>query len=321
MVDRPHQLQAELGQIVVGRDQVRAAAGERVQVERQRGDQGLAFAGFHFGDGAAVEHHAAQQLHVVVAQAGGAFARLAHRGESFRQHFPEDVLLRLLERLFDAVDFEAGEFLFVGAQHLQVFLLRLLQFGAQIGRRRLDALLKGDGHPAQRVVALALELRLQFADAGDDRPELLEDFLIWVAGDGVVEAFDHNGRFSVWPSVAASPERTAAALLRMRSRKPPFYHAPRRGDSQAGHKVREAAATLQQKWVLNGEKGAHAKAERALTQRRKGAKGAHAKAEREITQRRKGRSRKGAKGAHAKAEREITQRRKDLPSLRLCVFA
>ena len=53
------------GQVVVDRDQVAALAGERVQVERQDGDQGLSLAGRHLGDLALVQHDPADQLHVV----------------------------------------------------------------------------------------------------------------------------------------------------------------------------------------------------------------------------------------------------------------
>ena len=66
---------------------------ERVQVERQRGDQGLALAGLHLGDAAAVQHHAADQLHVVVAHAEHALARLAADGERLGQEVVERLAL------------------------------------------------------------------------------------------------------------------------------------------------------------------------------------------------------------------------------------
>ena len=45
---------------------MRAFTGERVQVERKRRDQRLAFARRHFRDAASVQHHAADELHVEV---------------------------------------------------------------------------------------------------------------------------------------------------------------------------------------------------------------------------------------------------------------
>ena len=58
---------------------------EGVEVQRQGGDQGLALAGAHLGDLALVQHDAADQLHVEVAQADRARGRLAHRREGLRQ--------------------------------------------------------------------------------------------------------------------------------------------------------------------------------------------------------------------------------------------
>ena len=55
------------GQVVVDGDHVHALAFQRVQVHRQGRGQGLAFAGAHLGDLAAVQDHAADQLHVEVA--------------------------------------------------------------------------------------------------------------------------------------------------------------------------------------------------------------------------------------------------------------
>ena len=80
LVDRPHPVGVAAGQVVVDRDQVHVHAGEGVQVERQRGHQRLALAGLHLGDAALVQHHAADQLDVEVAQAD------ASRLEASRTH-------------------------------------------------------------------------------------------------------------------------------------------------------------------------------------------------------------------------------------------
>ena len=84
-VDLPHPIGVAPGQIVVHRDDMHALAGERVEIDRQRGDQRLAFAGLHFGDLALVQDHAADQLHVEMALAERAPAGLAHDRERFRQ--------------------------------------------------------------------------------------------------------------------------------------------------------------------------------------------------------------------------------------------
>ena len=81
-VDLPHPLGVALGQIVVDGDDMYAAAGQRVQIDRERRDQRLAFAGLHLGNLALVQHHAADELNVEMALAERALAGLAHGGES-----------------------------------------------------------------------------------------------------------------------------------------------------------------------------------------------------------------------------------------------
>ena len=54
---------------------------QRVEVDRQRGHQGLAFAGAHLGDLAVVQRHATDVLHIEVPHLQAALAALAHRSE------------------------------------------------------------------------------------------------------------------------------------------------------------------------------------------------------------------------------------------------
>ena len=91
LVDLAHPFGVALGEIVVDGDDMDAAAGERVEIDRQRRDQRLAFAGLHLGDLAFVQDHAADQLHVEMALAERALGRLAHGGEGRHQ----DVVERL----------------------------------------------------------------------------------------------------------------------------------------------------------------------------------------------------------------------------------
>ena len=63
--DVAHPLRVAAGEVVVDRDEVGTAAGERVEIERQRRDERLAFTRRHLGDLALVEDHAADELHVV----------------------------------------------------------------------------------------------------------------------------------------------------------------------------------------------------------------------------------------------------------------
>ena len=76
-------------EIVVDRDKMDALAGDRVQIDRKRGDERLAFTGTHFRNPALMQHHAAKQLHIVMPLAEGAFRRLADSGEGLYQHIVE----------------------------------------------------------------------------------------------------------------------------------------------------------------------------------------------------------------------------------------
>ncbi len=90
---RAHPLGVAAGQVVVDRDDVDALAGQRVQVGRQRRHQRLAFAGLHLGDAAAVQHHAADELHVEVPHAERAAPGFADEGERIGQQVVERLAL------------------------------------------------------------------------------------------------------------------------------------------------------------------------------------------------------------------------------------
>ena len=89
LVEAAHPFGVALGQVVVDGDHVDALAGEGVEVAGQGGDQRLAFTGFHFGDLALVQHHAADQLDVEMAHVEDAAAGFADHGEGFDQQVVE----------------------------------------------------------------------------------------------------------------------------------------------------------------------------------------------------------------------------------------
>ena len=89
LVDLAHPLRVALSEVVVDGDDVHALAGERVQIDGQRGDERLALARLHLGDLALVQHHAADELHVEVALAQRALGGLAHGGEGRHQEIVE----------------------------------------------------------------------------------------------------------------------------------------------------------------------------------------------------------------------------------------
>ena len=86
VVNRPHPLRVALRQIVVHRHQMRPIALQRIQIERQRRHQRLPLARPHLRNLALVQHHPAQQLHIVVAHLHTPTRRLPHRRKRLRQN-------------------------------------------------------------------------------------------------------------------------------------------------------------------------------------------------------------------------------------------
>ena len=156
-IDAAHPFGVALGEVVVDGDDMHALAFERVEVDRQRGDQRLAFAGAHLGDGAAVQNHAADQLHVKRSQAQRPLGGLAHHREGRHQQ---------------AVEGRAGgdllpEFACLGAQ---LGVRQLADLGLERGDfsgarpQRLDAAIVGRaedfaGHAAETDHPLVLSIR------------------------------------------------------------------------------------------------------------------------------------------------------------------
>src|SRR5262249_11228944 len=91
-IELAHPLRVALGEIVVDRDHMNTAATERVEVYGQGRDQGFAFAGFHFGNLAAVQDHAADQLHVEMTHVEHAATSFADYGKSLFEDLIEDFI-------------------------------------------------------------------------------------------------------------------------------------------------------------------------------------------------------------------------------------
>ena len=89
VVDGPHPARVAAGQVVVHGHQVDPAAGQGVEIHRQRGDQRFPLPGPHLGDLALVQHHAPEQLHVEVTLPERAPRRLAHHRERLREEIIE----------------------------------------------------------------------------------------------------------------------------------------------------------------------------------------------------------------------------------------
>ena len=82
-VNAAHPVGIALRQIVVDGHDVHAGAGERIEVSRQCRHQGLALAGTHFRNLAAMQRKAADQLHIEMTHAHYALAGFANYGKSF----------------------------------------------------------------------------------------------------------------------------------------------------------------------------------------------------------------------------------------------
>ena len=107
LVKVPHPRGVAAREVVVHRHELHVLAGERVEVEREGGDERLAFAGLHLGDLALMEHDAAHELAVegdhVPRQRVAAYllrgahevaAGVLHEGERLGQEPVERHLLR-----------------------------------------------------------------------------------------------------------------------------------------------------------------------------------------------------------------------------------
>jgi hypothetical protein len=88
-----HPVGVAAGEVVVDGDDVHAVAGERVQVSRQGGDQGLALAGLHLRDVAEVQGGPAHELHLVVELPERAARRLADHRERLGQQVVERLVI------------------------------------------------------------------------------------------------------------------------------------------------------------------------------------------------------------------------------------
>ena len=155
-----HPVGVATGQVVVDGDDVDAVAGQRVQVDRQGGDERLALTGLHLGDVAQVQRRTAHQLHLVVELTEGAAGGLAHDRERLGQQVVERlaVAVALLERVGERAQFGVGQIDVVVLERLDV-----------IGNGRKSA----DLSCLHRRAEAWLEPRRPWYGASRARPELV----------------------------------------------------------------------------------------------------------------------------------------------------
>ena len=159
-VELAHPFRVAAGEVIVDRHEVRAATGEGIEIERQSGDEGLAFAGRHFRDAAAVEDDAADELHIEV------------------HHVPRHRLIADGEGLVALGQAAGGVF-----HHGKRFRQNLLQpAGERVGiLDRGEFGVPGSGLGAQFVVGERLELLVESIDRAHDRLQTPDLALIFRA--------------------------------------------------------------------------------------------------------------------------------------------
>ena len=84
-----HPRRVALSEIVVDGDDVHPLARERIEIGRQGGDEGLAFAGAHLRDPALMQRDAAHELHEEGTHPEHSRRRFSHDAESLREDVVE----------------------------------------------------------------------------------------------------------------------------------------------------------------------------------------------------------------------------------------
>jgi len=100
LVERAHPLGIASGEVVIDRDEMHAEPGQRIEANRQRGDECLAFTRAHLGNRTAVETGATNNLDVEVAHVHCAQARLACQCVGLWLKVRQDLLHLILGGVF-----------------------------------------------------------------------------------------------------------------------------------------------------------------------------------------------------------------------------
>ena len=182
-----HPLRVAPGQVVVDGDEVRPAARERIQIERQRRDERLAFARRHLRDLPLVQHDGADELHVVghhvpfqgvpcdhYLAAEQPARRLPHR----REHLGQQIVQRLLqladERLLHPSQLVAEIRALGRIRTVVLRLLETLDLGVERAGPLRDRLAELDGLRLQVSVTELLETHFVLVNRIHDRLDALQ---------------------------------------------------------------------------------------------------------------------------------------------------
>src|SRR5215475_1993938 len=181
VVDLAHPLGVAFGQIVVDGDDMNTASGQRIEINRQSGDQRFTFTGFHLGDLAFMQHHATDKLHVEVPHVEDPPTGLANYCKCLFENFVQN-------------SFKHGIALrFVGGQRL--FFGRFV--GLSVRNPLLDPRPELRGFRAELLIRELLHLRLKRADALHSWREPF-DFALILGAEYLGDDVCNQKRYPLW---------------------------------------------------------------------------------------------------------------------------
>ena len=170
-----HPFGVALGEIIVDGDDMHAASAERVEINRECGDERLALARFHFRNLAVVQHHAADQLDVEVPHVQDAASSFADYRKSFGENLVQDFLQRVM--LFFGEALVSVEIAFLARRRIRIVRRRLVP-AAEAAHVGVNALAEFVRLRPQFVVAERLDRRLKCINRRHVRHQRLDDALV-----------------------------------------------------------------------------------------------------------------------------------------------
>jgi hypothetical protein len=84
-IDLSHPFAVAAGQVVIHRDQMHSPSRQRIEIDRHRGNEGLAFTRFHLGDSSLVQHDPTDDLDVEGAHPESPNRCFSRHGKGFRK--------------------------------------------------------------------------------------------------------------------------------------------------------------------------------------------------------------------------------------------
>ncbi len=168
-IDAPHPFGVAAGEIIVDGDDMDALARERVEIGGERRDKRLAFAGSHLGDGAFMQHHAADELNIEMTLAQHAPRGFAHRRKGGDENIVERLALgeRGAEFIGPGAQLRIGQPAHFGFEFIDGRDLRPIGLQPPVIGGSKDFLGDGDEHSENLSHPIAAGREMQGSDTGD----------------------------------------------------------------------------------------------------------------------------------------------------------